>query len=341
MLLYKPDYFDRFRCIAGDCPDSCCKEWGVQVDEAAAAMYRSLPGELGDRLREVLCDEDGETVMTIVDGRCPMWRTDGLCRIQAELGEEALCKTCREFPRLTHDYGDFVELGLELSCPEAAKFILNASPSEGIATPVCELVRDDSDILYDEEAMAVLKATRKNVLSILSDTSRPIGETLTLALLYGYQAQSELDGGEVLPFDPDAALESAKELAKPGSSREMTGFFLDLELLTPQWEALLRSPAPGPWDRRTLALARYLVNRYWLQAVSDYDLYCRVKLIILLCLLPKHLGGDLLHTAQLMSKEIENDADNIDAILDAAYTHPAFTDDKLLGMLLSAPDIHL
>ena len=330
MLLYKPDYFDRFRCIAGACPDSCCKEWGVQVDDAAAAMYRSLPGELGDRLREVLCDEDGETVMTIVEGRCPMWRADGLCRIQAELGEEALCKTCREFPRLTHDYGDFVELGLELSCPEAATFILNASPSAFVE----EYRSGEAAAEYDKEAMAVLKATRKTVLSILSDTTRPIGETLTLALLYGYQAQSELDGSEALPFDPDAALESARELAKPGSFREMADFFLSLELLTPKWEALLRSPAPGPWDRRTLALARYLVNRYWLQAVSDYDLYCRVKLMILLCLLPKHLGGDLLHTAQLMSKELENDADNIDAILDAAYTHPAFTDDKLLGMLL-------
>ena len=334
MNIYKPDYFDRFRCIAGDCPDSCCKEWGVQVDETAAAMYRSLPGALGDRLREVLSDEDGETVMTLVDGRCPMWRDDGLCRIQAELGEAALCKTCREFPRLTHDYGDFVELGLELSCPEAARLILNAE----IATPVCGLAGNDSDVSepeYDEEAMAVLKATRQAVLAILSDAGRPIGETLALALLYGYQAQSLLDGGEALPFHPDAALESARELAKPGNFREMADFFLGLELLTPQWEALLRSPQPGPWDRRTLALARYLVGRYWLQAISDYDLYCRVKLIILLCLLSKNLDGDLLRTAQLMSKELENDAGNVDAILDAAYAQPAFTDDKLLGMLLS------
>ena len=35
-----------------------------------------------------------------------------------------------------------------------------------------------------------------------------------------------------------------------------------------------------------------------------------------------------------LSKEIENDADNVDAILDAAYAHPAFTDDKLLFLLL-------
>ena len=339
MLLYKPDYFDRFRCIAGACPDSCCKEWDVQVDEASAAYYRSLPGPLGDRLREVLSDEDGETVMTIIGGRCPMWRTDGLCRIQAELGEDALCKTCRDFPRLTHDYGDFIELGLELSCPEAAKFILNADCSEWErSTPACGPFGGDNDHMepeYDVDAMAVLKATRGKMLSILCDTCRPTEEVLALGLLYGYQAQGELDGGEKLPFDPDAALEEVRTLAKPGDIPEMLDFFLELEILTPEWEALLRSPAPGPWDRRTLALARYLVNRYWLQAVSDYDLYSRVKFTVIACLLVKTLGGDILRTAQLFSKEIENDADNVEAILDAAYAHPAFTDDKLLGMLLN------
>ena len=337
MTICKPDYFDKFHCIAGACPDSCCKEWDIQVDDTSAAYYRSLPGELGGRLREVLRDEDGETVMTIIDGRCPMWRADGLCRIQAELGEEALCRTCREFPRLTHDYGDFVELGLELSCPEAAKFILNsASVHWEIATPVCGLVCNDeeNEPEYDVEAMAVLKATREKVLEILSDTSRPVGEVLALALLYGYQAQSKLDGGEEMPFDPDSALDSVKDLIKPGDPREMLDFFLELELLTPEWEALLCNPQPGEWDAHFLALARYLVQRYWLQAVSDYDLYSRGKFIVIACLLVKQLGGDIFRTAQLFSKEIENNVDNVEAVLDAAYGHPAFTDDKVLGMLL-------
>ena len=83
------------------------------------------------------------------------------------------------------------------------------------------------------------------------------------------------------------------------------------------------------------ALARYFVARYWLQAVSDYDLVCRVKLAVVSCLVVKALGGNVIDTAQLYSKEIENDADNVDAILDAAYTHPAFTDDKLLGLLMN------
>lgn len=330
MYISKPSYFDEFHCIASRCPDSCCKEWGVQVDAASADYYRSLPGPLGDRLRQVLTDEDGETVMAIENSRCPMWRQDGLCRIQAELGEDALCKTCREFPRLRHDYGDFVELTLELSCPEAARIILSAPP----AAPVVEKLPGGQEAEYDREAMEILKATRQTVLGILSDAARPVPETLALALLYGYQAQAELDGEEPRAFDADAALDSVREFAKPADGSALPEFFSGLELLTQEWKHRLQAPAPGDWHPGYLALARYFVERYWLQAVSDYDLYSRVKFLVVSCLLIRQLGGDFLKTAQLYSKEIENDADNVDAILDAAYTHPAFTDDKLMGMLL-------
>ena len=51
MIIRKPSYFDTFSCIASQCPDSCCKEWDVQVDDISAKYYRSLPGKLGDDLR--------------------------------------------------------------------------------------------------------------------------------------------------------------------------------------------------------------------------------------------------------------------------------------------------
>lgn len=331
MKITKPDYFDRFRCLAGSCPDSCCREWEVQVDADSSAAYRALPGALGDDLRRCLRDEEGETYLTIADRRCPMWRTDGLCRIQAELGEAALCKTCREFPRLTHDYGDFVELGLELSCPEAARLILNEP-----AALITEELPGKGEAEYDAEAMKVLKASRKRAVQLL-DSERPVGQGLALLLLYGCQIQGELDGEEAVPFDGEAALETARELSQPGDGKEIIQFFHSLELLTEVWKSRLSGPAPTDWDSRTLALARYFVNRYWLQAVSDYDLYSRVKFMVIACLLLKELGGDFERTAQLFSKEIENDADNMDALLDGAYSHPAFTDAKLLGMLLESP----
>ena len=81
--------------------------------------------------------------------------------------------------------------------------------------------------------------------------------------------------------------------------------------------------------------SRYLIRRYWLQAVSDYDLICRVKFIIAACLLVAHLGANVVENAQLFSKEIENDPDNVEALLDGTYTSPAFTDVQLLGLLLN------
>ena len=124
MELFFPPYYHGFRCVADRCPDSCCHEWTVDIDPQTAARYRAMEGDLGDRLRAVLQDTDDGTIMVNENGRCPMWRQDGLCRIQAACGHEALGETCRNFPRLRHDYGDFVELGLELSCPEAARLIL-------------------------------------------------------------------------------------------------------------------------------------------------------------------------------------------------------------------------
>ena len=330
MLVTKPSYYPAFSCLAGACPDSCCQDWQVQVDARHAALYSQLPGPLGEQLRSVLRQEDGDIYMTIQDGRCPMWRRDGLCSIQAQLGEQALCDTCREFPRLTHDYGDFVELGLELSCPEAARLILN--------TPEAPLLTQDvpggSAPDYDPQDMALLKESRTQALSLLQDGQSHPGQALAQLLLYGCQVQSALDGGQLEPFSSQDALETAQTMAQPGSLDAIIGLFQELEILTPRWSERLAHPAPGPWDKRTLALARYFVQRYWLQAVADYDLYSRVKFACLACVLIKGLGGDFLSTAQLFSKEIENDADNLDALLDAAYTHPACTDDKLLGLLL-------
>ena len=327
MKITKPAYYDEFRCLAGDCPDSCCQEWDVDVDEKSAAFYRGLPGELGDRLREVLQDTEAGTVMTIQDGRCPMWRADGLCRIQAELGEGALCQVCRQFPRLRHDYGDFVELGLELSCPEAARRILSAPAAPRISS----LEEGDGEADYDREAMAVLLQTRERALSLLEES--PAADGLTLLLFYGCLAQEALDGGEPGAFDPAAALETAADLAGEPDIPGFLQFFRGLEILTENWAARLEERHTPALPEGTRALARYLVERYWLQAVSDYDLMGRVKFILISCLLVGLLGGNFVETAQLYSKEIENAADNVDALLDAAYSHRAFTDDRLLGML--------
>ena len=331
MRITKPSYYDRFHCIAQNCPDSCCKEWEVDIDPETTALYTSLAGKLGEDLRKHMqINPDGSSCMTIVDGRCPMWQQDGLCRIQASLGHDALCQTCRDFPRLIHDYGDFVEYGLELSCPEAARLILEKS------TLVNQDSLSGSAAEYDQEAMAILLESRQAALTFLGETALAPDDALAVLLLYGYQVQDALDGGVLTPLDAPAALSAAYDHASTGCAQDFQHFFLSLEILNPSWRTRLEMPAENkPWSGGTFALAEYFIQRYWLQAVSDFDLVSRVKFIVSSCLLIHLLGGNFLQTAQQYSKEIENSWENVDALLDAAYTCPAMTDDKLLGLLLN------
>lgn len=328
MIIRQPHYYSDFRCLAGDCPDSCCQEWDVLVDRESALRYLSLPGALGDSLRSHLYQEDGNYYLQITDRRCPMWQADGLCRIQAQLGHEALCRVCQEFPRLRHEYGDFVELGLELSCPEAARLIFSSS-----ALPMQEYtVEGGEEPEYDRECMRILLRSRKEALNILE--RRPLQEAMPLLLLYGYRIQDELDGGEMVLWNEEQELRFAAEMASEAQWADLTEFYRSLELLTPRWEARLRHPTPDscfPADLSKMICCA--IERYWLQAVSDYDLVCRVKMILAGALLVGHLGGDLVETAQLYSKEIDNSAENVEAILDGTYTHPALTDRNLLGLM--------
>ena len=325
MKQYFPEYYRSFSCIAGACPDSCCKEWTVDVDDTSAAYYRSLDGALGDRLRAVLQDTKDGTVMEIEDGRCPMWRQDGLCRIHAELGHDALCKTCREFPRLRHDYGDFVELGLELSCPEAARLIL---ASEG--NMLCEDVAGGEEPEYDAEVMQILKASRQQVLAVLE--SYPLPQALAIILLHAHDVQAQIDGEEAVDFLPDALLGETKKYVGTADVAGIFRFFAGLELLTEDWAKMLaNAPVQIRWSK---PLMRYLIGRYWLQAVSDFDLICRVKFMVTACILVGSLEGDFARAAQLFSKEVENDPDNVEAVLDGAYRSPALTDVNLFSILL-------
>ena len=322
MLISYPSYYKDFICIASACPDSCCHQWTVDVDDEAAALYRTLQGPLGDRLRQVLTEDN---TMELVDDRCPMWRNDGLCRIQAELGHDALCKTCREFPRLTHDYGDFIEYGLELSCPEAARLIFSSSQEL-----VSEEVHGNGEAEYDTELMDILKNSRQTALNFLSTTSLPLNEALMTLLLYGHTVQGAIDGKGDTEFDVAECLSLGNRFAGEADFSAFIGFFSGLETLTQRWSSLLQTAKKAPVTDRLKPLAIYMVQRYWLQAVSDYDLISRVKLSVAACILVAALG---IEQAQLFSKEIENSADNVDAILDGAYTSPALTDANLLGLL--------
>ena len=331
MKVSYPAYYKKFRCLASACPDTCCKDWDIEIDEKTEAFYRSIPGETGERLRQFMAEEDGVTVVRQSEGHCPMLTEDGLCGIQLRYGEQALCEVCRTFPRLHHDYGTFLERDLEMSCPEAARLLL----TEGDA-PVCtEEVPGGEEPGYDPEEMKILLKSRKKALELLADPRFTVPEAMALLLFYGCSVQEELYGMEEEEFLPEQALKTGRELAKKENAESLLTFYKKLEILTEEWKNRLECPdRTGDWTEMHRNFLRYGIRRYWLQAVSDGDLTARIKMILSGCLLIHSLGGDVFRTSQLYSKEIENDPENVDAILSAAYSEPAFTDLYLLGLLL-------
>lgn len=126
-----PRYMQRFRCIGGDCPETCCGGWTVAIDRASYQRYVQIRKEpLASLMRQYLRhDPKGSasrqaTLALREDLSCPMLDEQRLCRIQREQGEVALSQTCREYPRLHGQDGLMMQQHASLSCPEAARLAL-------------------------------------------------------------------------------------------------------------------------------------------------------------------------------------------------------------------------
>ena len=50
MRYIKPNYYEKFKCIAGNCPDTCCAGWNIDIDDESLDKYESVPGEFGECL---------------------------------------------------------------------------------------------------------------------------------------------------------------------------------------------------------------------------------------------------------------------------------------------------
>lgn len=76
-----PSYYKNFKCIADKCPDTCCAGWEIVADGESLARYEKLTGDFADKIRSCLSvDEDGDTVFTPVDNRCPFCLKAGFAK---------------------------------------------------------------------------------------------------------------------------------------------------------------------------------------------------------------------------------------------------------------------
>ena len=124
MKVRVPNYFNEFKCIASECEDTCCAGWEIVIDDETHKRYEKVEGEFGEILRSKIVKSDGENIFLLNNGNCSFLNEKKMCEIYINLGEGHLCYTCQQFPRYTEEFLDLKEVGLSLSCPEAARIIL-------------------------------------------------------------------------------------------------------------------------------------------------------------------------------------------------------------------------
>ena len=137
MKVLKPDYYEKFQCIANDCNDSCCIGWSISIDKKSYNKYKKISGEFGKVLNKNISknrinnSDLNYGKMKLILGKCSFLNEDNLCNIYINLGEKSICNTCKTYPRLINKNGEICEKNLTLSCPEVARLIISIKDKFG------------------------------------------------------------------------------------------------------------------------------------------------------------------------------------------------------------------
>lgn len=186
MFIIKPDFYEKFKCIAGECTDNCCIGWEIDVDENAFERYQKLQSPLGEKIRsEIIKSEDGSYCFRLSEKeRCPFLNENNLCDIIIRCGENFLCDICREHPRFYEWFPGVTECGLGLCCEEVCRILLEDEEPFSLITE-----SDGEDIaLQDKEEIAesdfyfFLFAFRESLFDILFNKDMNFEEKLVKIL---------------------------------------------------------------------------------------------------------------------------------------------------------------
>lgn len=109
---------NKFKCLQADCPDTCCKGWSMQLDDATYAKYQGTPLEAA-----VAHDGNLRVMKRGADDVCVKFE-GGKCGIHAQFGDNMLGDACNFYPRVTRKLAEQTLMTATLSCPEIVRLSL-------------------------------------------------------------------------------------------------------------------------------------------------------------------------------------------------------------------------
>ncbi len=305
MKIIAPDYYNLFSCIGSRCEHNCCIGWEIDIDDFTLSCYKSMTGSLGKKLNDSICiDDEGAHFILDKDDRCPFLESDGLCRIIKEKGEKALCDICSDHPRFRNYFSDHIEIGIGLSCEEAARIILTNEKSVSFIT-----LEDDNANEKLDFTESQFISERENLFSIISKK-------------------------DISFFDKFSEMCCQYALPKFDNISKWAAILNDFEHLTPEWPALLDSLAASDitikeiffktsFDKPFANMLHYFLMRHFIPSDSSGEKRAMVAASLLsACIIGAMfvMRGDmrleaLIDTARLYSSEIEYSDVNFEQLM--------------------------
>lgn len=350
MKIRVPEYFKDFKCIASKCEDTCCAGWGIVIDDVTYDRYKNVQGKFGERLRSEIVHEAGENIFVLKGNNCPFLNKEKTCDIYINIGEENLCYTCQQYPRYTEEFGSLREIGISLSCPEAARIMLNNDKKVTFELSENEeVVSSYNDI--NAQLFIELLQSRNIVMDMLQDRDIDLRKRVALALLFVDEIQEKIDESEIKEIKSvrekysdklflEELLEKLEEYKdnegiKYDNIQEYFNVFRDLKHITPNDPLGLNDALRYFWqadeDEELYILKHkqfveyyedkiykfenilvYFVFRYFMKAVFDYDALAKIKTAIISYMMIRELA---------VVKYIENNEFTDEDMVDIAHTY--------------------
>lgn len=170
MRRVRPDYYEKFQCIADRCTITCCQEWKIGVDNETNRKWKKLlpPDTVVDKKKNLSAytvKKDGMRVIALDEKlRCPFLNEEKLCRLVCTYTDRVLSDTCTQFPREVHRFSTHEEETLMPCCPA-----------------VIDIWKDAKEIVFpkvDREYKDLLFAIREHMMELLEDSTQRLEDQL-------------------------------------------------------------------------------------------------------------------------------------------------------------------
>lgn len=315
MLVRRPLYFQKFRCKASDCSDTCCAGWEIDIDPEKAEVYRQTAGKLGAKLRTSMQYTDGIWSFRMNEGRCPFLNRENLCEIILDGGSSMLCTICREHPRFYEWFGNYREEGLGNCCEEAVRLLMEQE--EKISYEIVEEESEESaEELSEEERQKFLflRDARDTAILLIQNRDMELEIRMTAVLLYACELQQMMDeeSWNEIPDLNSWYLENGVELARQNINQvhkaeksqflNLIHLYESLEHQSVEWESMLKqlkdfclrnsqekiNNLRDQFCEQNRCrfyeyehLAVYGIDRYFMKSLFDGEVLSKVKLALL------------------------------------------------------------